>query len=69
MPPRYFMEVSGKSLISIYPLNPYRFPLWLEGGDNCLIWMEMKEVKAGLVQHGYQGIVKLRGKVSDAGVA
>jgi len=62
----YLELPSGGSIFSIPPLSPYRFPMWLESWDNCFIWMEMKQIKDKLVELGNKGIVKLKGKVSDA---
>ena len=62
----YLELSSGGSIFSLPPLSPYRFPAWVESWDNCVIMMEMKQIKDRLINHGNKGTVKLKGKVSDA---
>jgi len=55
----------GSNIITPIPLSHVRFPYKLEEGENCVIWTEMNEVKNTLIEQGYSGVVKLKGKVSD----
>ncbi len=55
----------GKLIVTPYPLSNVTFPYELEEGKNCLIWVEMKELKRILTKREYTGTVKLRAKVSD----
>ena len=62
-----YLELSSGGSISSFPsLSPYRFPAWVESWDNCVIMMEMKQIKDRLINLGNKGTVKLKGKVSDA---
>jgi len=61
----YLELPDGKKLVIPIPLTHVRFPYRLEGGENCVIWVEINKVKDELLKQSYSGIVKLRGKVSD----
>jgi hypothetical protein len=62
----YLELPDGKNLVTPMPLTNVSFPYRLEEGENCVIWIEMNEVKDALLKKGYSGTVRLRGKVSDA---
>ena len=61
----YLELPDGGSLFTPIPLSNVRFPYKLEEGDNCALWTEMNEVKNTLIEQGYSGVIKLKGKVSD----
>jgi len=55
----------GKNLFTPMPLTNVKFPFRLEEGENCSIWIEMNQIKHSLLEQGYSGVVRLKGKVSD----
>jgi len=59
------IKVADASLVLPVPQSNIRFPHELREGQNCMVWIEMKELADFLIQNHYQGRVKLLVEVED----
>lgn len=56
----------GKSMVFLSPDSDVSFPYELkEGGKDCRVWMEMREMARELLRAGYSGKVKVSAEVKD----